>query len=236
MKKLTLSVIILSINVAVIAQNSDTLNDLSQSLRFEVNGKYTRPIKKEKLSEANSLNDLIPYYPTNWITEYISVEIAAFCNGKAMSAIGTNNILSTEQKTILSTIDLASDLVINVKYTYKNPYTDIIENNRMNLVMTVVPEREAEYKDGRQQMIDYLKENTFGKISESMVKQEGIILFTVNEEGGIVNSKILITSGNSETDKLLLEAINNMPKWKPAENLGIKVKQDFVFSVGNRGC
>jgi len=44
------------------------------------------------------------------------------------------------------------------------------------------------------------------------------------------------TSGDQKTDKLLLKAINKMPKWKPAENSdGIKVKQEFEFSVGNCG-
>jgi hypothetical protein len=36
---------------------------------------------------------------------------------------------------------------------------------------------------------------------------------------------------------MLLDLIKNMPKWKPAINTnGVKVKQDFVFSVGAGGC
>jgi TonB family protein len=61
--------------------------------------------------------------------------------------------------------------------------------------------------------------------------------FTVNEDCEIANAQISKTSGDQETDELLLNVINQMPKWKPAENAkGRKVKQEFEFSVGNVGC
>ena len=62
-------------------------------------------------------------------------------------------------------------------------------------------------------------------------------MFTVNEEGEIVNAKISQTSGDSKTDKLFVEAINKMPKWKPAQNSkGVKVKQEFIFNLSGGGC
>jgi TonB family protein len=67
--------------------------------------------------------------------------------------------------------------------------------------------------------------------------QQGKVLFTVSEAGEIVNTKISKTSGDAKTDKLMIEAINKMPKWKPAENAkGIKVAQEFEFGVGRGGC
>ena len=67
--------------------------------------------------------------------------------------------------------------------------------------------------------------------------QQCVVIFAINEAGEIVNAKISRSSGDSKTDKLLLETIYKMPKWKPAKNSkGIKVKQIFEFSVGNRGC
>ena len=62
-------------------------------------------------------------------------------------------------------------------------------------------------------------------------------MFTVNEEGDVVDAKISKTSGDLLTDKLIVEGISKMPKWKPAKNSkGEKVKQDFIFNVGNGGC
>jgi TonB family protein len=62
------------------------------------------------------------------------------------------------------------------------------------------------------------------------------VKFTVNEEGGIMNPKMLRTSRDSKADKLVLEAISKMPKWKPAQNSkGVKVKQEFTVPFGG-GC
>jgi TonB family protein len=236
-KKLILTLVtILFIGLTAFAQTSFP-NDRSRDLDYIVHGTYSRPIKKEKLMEAKSLSDIIDDYPKKWITSYTSVEISATCQGKAMKAMSPNENLSPEQKNILNTIDLASDIVINVKYNYKYPLTNTIENNTMHVVMTVVPETEAEYVGGYQQMITYLKEKCSTIIPKKTPNKIHLaIRFTINEGGEITNAKITDTSGDAKTDKLLLEVISNMPKWRPAENIkGIKVKQEFKFSVGNEG-
>lgn len=221
-----------------------------QDYNFVVRGKYLRPVKKEKLNEARYISDLIPGYPTNWIIQYVSVEILATCNGNTVKAESTNNTLSTIQKSILNSADLASDIVIKVVYKYKNAATDIIENYRMNTMVTVVPETEAQYIGGYQALKKYLQENGINKIIEPdrieklltgnlflPPAKPAVVFFTVNEQGEIVNAKISNTSGNAKTDKILLEAINKMPTWKPAENeKGKKVKQEFKFTVGKGGC
>jgi TonB family protein len=112
----------------------------------------------------------------------------------------------------------------------------------MHVLMTVVPEIQAEYVGGYKQLINYLKQNTIQLFSETDPKKvrQIVIRFTVNEEGKITDSKISPASGDSKTESLLLDVINNMPQWKPAENAqGVKVKQEFEFVVGDRigdGC
>jgi TonB family protein len=107
----------------------------------------------------------------------------------------------------------------------------------MHVLMTVVPEIEAEFFGGSLEMTKYLKENIIYKIPETVPKQfNGIAVFTVNENGEISNAKISNTSGDSKIDELLLEAAYKMPKWKPAENSkGIKVKQEFEIIIGKGG-
>jgi len=239
MKGIFLIATVLFIGLSIFAQSYILNNNLYKDLRFEVRGKYTRAITKGKLSKAKSLEDIIPYYAHNWISDYISVEIWAYCDGIARKGMGPNDFLNVEQKDILNTIDLGSELIINVNYTYNNPFTDSTEHNSMNIVMTVVPEIEAEYKAGPQAMIEYLEENAMDKISDSTLNyiQQWAVLFTVNEKGKITNAKISMSTGDAKTDSLFLEAINNMPEWKPAETReGKKVKQEFVFRIGNRGC
>jgi TonB family protein len=212
-----------------------------RELKYEMRTVYARAVKKEKLNDAKVIGDVISGYPVNWITSYTSLEISATCNGKPMKAVSRDDVLTTEQKNILSKADLASDLAIHVSYKYRAPVSGEMENNRIEVKMTVAPETEAEPQRsgdsaGRYvQMIRYLKENSMAQIP---ITTRVTIRFTVNEEGEITNGRLIDPSSDAKTNKLLLELIHKMPKWKPAQNSqGEKVKQDFLFTVGNNeGC
>lgn len=211
----------------------------SQNLSFDIHGTYTRAIKKEKLTSANTFSDLISGYPASWITNYMAAEILVINGKDVLKATGSNDTLTTIQKDILSKAELGTDIVIDVAYRYKNSITGQMDLRTMHYTATVIPEMEAEYPGGRAAMIQYLTENAIHQISDTLSKQmkQVIISFTVNETGTIANAQVSTTSGDPETDKVLLEAISNMPAWKPAEDLkGIRVKQEFEFHVGNVGC
>ena len=90
------------------------------------------------------------------------------------------------------------------------------------------------------ELTNYLKKNIINKISETNPSKQFprvTAIFTVNEEGKIIDAKISRSSNDPEVDKLLLETITKMPNWKPAENSeGIKVKQEFTFRTSSGGC
>lgn len=212
---------------------------VSNDLSYDIRGTYSHPIKKVKLNEAKVLSDLISGYPANWISNYVSVEILATCAGKSMKSISANDVLTNEQKNILKTVDLGTDIIINSKYKIKNPVTNLIEDSKMTFSAMAVPDVEAEYVGGKEQLIKTIKENVTKRISESTLKklQPVVIRFTVNEGGEIGSAIVTKTSGDLKIDKVLLEVINKMQNWKPAQNTnGIKVKQEFIFGVGNMGC
>lgn len=213
---------------------------LPQELRCGIQAKYARPITMGKLHEAGLVSELISGYPVNWITEYISVELKATCKGKTRQAVGPNDVLTAEQRNILKTVDLGSDIVIHVKYKYNDGIIDYTEDKELHVTMTLVPETEAEFMGGSGKLKEYVKSNISDKISETIPAQfqKGVVLFTVDEEGKIMNAKITQTSGDLKTDRSLLDMVYNMPKWKPAENSkGMKVKQEFVLRIGNNeGC
>lgn len=217
------------------------LSGYSQKLNYQVHGKYTRPIHKEKLSNATSLSDMMPHYPAAWIDSYSSVEVSTVNSGIPMSAPGDNEILNEYQKDLLRKADLGSDVVINIIYKSENSATRETMLSILHYDVTVVPEFEAEYMTGSNAMTEYLKVNAIDKISSATIKDftQAIVSFTVNEDGKIAEAKVSKSSGDAATDKLLLKAIHKMPKWKPAETAdGTKVKQAFEFSVnGNsNGC
>lgn len=219
---------------------------VNKDLRYEIRAKYQRPVQQETLKKAQLIHDVISGYPENWITSYLSVEILATCNGKTMTGKSKNNVLTQEQKNILNAIDLNTDIIIHVKYKYDNPSTNSIENNEINVSMTVIPEVQAEYiipdtdakyEGERDYIRQYLKENGITKVPNDI--EQCMIDFTINEEGGISNVRITMTSGKLEVDKLLVELVSKMPKWKPAQNSkGVNVKQEFQLTIGNAaiGC
>lgn len=208
--------------------------------QYFVRGNYKTPIKKEKLNNIRLISDVIPFYPTKWITDYTSVEVLIRDNGKEMKAVSPNDVLSPEQKNLFNSCELADDIEISVKYKAKNAVTNNMDDREMNISLTVIPEVEAEYIGGYDRMMGYLMANSKDKIDTRKSDEFNIafILFTINEEGGIENVKLTETCGNDEIDKLLLDLINTMPKWKPAENAnGTTVKQEFEFTVGmGMGC
>jgi len=216
-----------------------TIPPPNRDLNYEVRGIYTHPYKKDKLTKVKSIRDIIPSYPSEWIMGNISVEIFATCGGKVNKALSSNINLTKEQKNIFTSADIGSDIVIDITYESKNPVTDNIESNKLHYSVTVVPEIEAVYLGGYQQLTEYIKENAIAKIPKSKSYQFPLtkVRFTVNEDGTIINTKLFQTSEDSAIDTLLLKVINNMPKWKPAENKkGINVKQEFELSVGITGC
>jgi len=211
----------------------------TQDLRFEVRGKYTRGVSKEKLMTPKTMSDIRPGYPSSMIEEYTSTEIAVITNGKISKATGVNETLSAEQQSLLQTADVGSEIEVNVGYIHQNPVTLIPDIRKMHFVITVVPEVQAEFPGGYQELNSYLKKNAVDKIPETFSKEMkmALIHFTVSDEGKITNADVIESSKDPEIDKLLLKAIRKMPDWKPAVNAeGKKVEQEFEFSLGNGGC
>lgn len=214
-------------------------NGVSQDLQYEVRGKHTRGVSKEKLEDAQTMIDIRPGYPSSMIEAYTSTEISVTTKGTVMKATGFNDTLSAEQQTILQMADVGSDINIEVGYVHQNPVTLLPDIRQMNFVLSVVPEVEATYPGGYQELRSYLKKNAIDKIKDGFSKENKIVVigFTVTETGEITNASIFRSSTDPEIDRLLLKAINRMPKWTPAENAeGVKVQQEFEFVVGNGGC
>jgi len=211
-------------------------DDLTNELKYEVNRIYPPiSIAKEKLNEAQTLIDLNANYKSSWIREYISVEILTSNKGSLRRAVSKNDTLSQEQKDIMNMADLGLGISVVVQYIPENTlkHNDIKE---INFTLIVNPENEAKYSGGQQKLKQYLKEKAIDKIHDTSFKNYDLaaIKFTINEEGQIIDAHVFESSKDEKIDRLLLKTICNMPSWKPAEySNGIKVKQEFVLTVGN---
>lgn len=211
----------------------------SQVLRYEIRSKSTSGVSKGKLSTAKTMVDIRPGYPSSMIEKYTSTEISVRVDGNVMQAKGENESLSSTQQSLLQVADVGSDINVEIGYIYQNPVTLFPDIRQMHFTVMVVPEVEASYPGGYEELTSYLEKNAIDKVRDEFSKDQKLVIitFTVNEDGKITNTILSESSKDPAVDKLLLKAIANMPRWKPAQDAaGRKVQQQFEFAVGNGGC
>ena len=203
---------------------------------YEVNQVYPYIcITKDELNKAKTLIDLNSRYQATWVKEYISVEIEASHKGKTTKVVSQNDVLSQAQKKLIHTADAGTDISVNVQYMPKNTLKHN-EAKEIKFTVAVNPDNQAKYAGGQQQLKQYLKEKAINKIPAGIFKDYKLaaVKFTINEKGQVINAHIFESSKDEKVDELLLNAINQMSNWKPATYAnGVKVKQDFVLTVGN---
>lgn len=233
-------------NIIILLLSLFYITGFSQNARYAFSGKFVPSSMKDKLNDAKLISDVIPDCPSHWkkTIDIVSVNIMAICHGQIRSSEGTNERLTEEQKNILNKADMGTDISIKLKFKWRDTLSAVADHGKIQEMneyrVTVIPETEAEYPGGYMKLTNYLKENIMNTISATYPTNQlpwVTAIFTVNEEGEIVDAKISKPSKDPEVDKTVLDAISKMPKWKPAENSkGIKVKQEFTFRTLSGGC
>ena len=228
-KNQILLIVLLSIGCAF---NSFAQNDL----KFEINKILPFiSIQENKLAEINTLTDLDKRYPTSWVKEYISVEISAYKNGTQTKASGISNVLNQEQKELIRLADRSSDIAVSVMYLPENS----LKNNTVkqhDFKVTIMPDKNAIYSEGAEQLIQYLQKNSIVNIEAGSFTGYDLtaIKFAITKQGHITDIQVAMPSKDKKIDEMLVAAISKMPTWKPAEfSNGLKVKQDFILTIGN---
>lgn len=228
-KNQILLIVLLSIGCA--------FNSFAQNaLKFEINKVLPFiSIQENKLDKINTLTDLDKRYPTSWVREYISVEISAYKNGSQTKASGISDVLNQEQKELIRLADRSSDIAVSVMYLPENS----LKNNTVkqyDFKVTIIPDKNAIYSEGTEQLIQYLQKNSIVNIEAGNFTGYDLtaIKFTITEQGHIADIQVTMPSKDTKIDEMLVAAISKMPSWKPAEfSNGLKVKQNFVLTIGN---
>ncbi len=196
-------------------------------------------ISKTTVESANTLLDINKYYKPDWVKAYESVEISATEQGEIKRVYGKSGQLTDEQKALLNKADANTAIKVKIVYLPENnlKQNDLKEHK---FSFKILPETEATFIGSNQELKQYLKQNAVDKIPAGTLRQYALaaVKFTIDEAGKITNSSIFESTKDEKIDAILLETIANMPNWKPAEFAsGLKVKQEFVFTVGDmRSC
>jgi hypothetical protein len=187
----------------------------------------------------NEANELDMFFKSSWIRSYVSVEIMAICKGEKRKAVNKSDVFSNEQKDIMSNPDAGTGISVKVRYM---PENTLINNDikDLNFTFMVDPEREAKFSGGQRHLEQYLMEHAIAKIPHESFNDKDLVAvkFTIGEDGEIIDAHVFEseyqTDRNEKIDKLLLEAVRNMPRWEPAQYAnGTKIRQEFVLTVGN---
>jgi hypothetical protein len=212
-------------------------NDLD--LVYQVSSRFINLITEENLHNAKSIIDILPNKATRSVETYSNVTVAVIHDEGEITEINEDEFLSPAQLKLLQTTDCTSNLHITANYKNKNEESNYY-SNELVYYMSVLPEKQAEYAEGYDALIEYLKTNSEEKTS--IIKKEklkpGKVSFTITTEGLVTDVKLTSTSGYTTVDKTLVELITTLPgQWHSATNLkGEKVNQELVFFFGLVGC
>ena len=205
-------------------------------LKFEINKALPFiSISESKLAQINTLSDLDKRYPASWVKEYISVEVSAYQNGIKTMASGKSDVLNRAQKALIQSADRTHDLEVNIMYIPNNT----LKNNPAKLYdfkLTIMPDQDAMYAGGKDQLLQYLQENGIANIEPTSFTGFDLtaIKFTITEQGRVSDIQVAMPSKDSKIDDILVAAIAKMSVWTPATfSNGVKVKQNYVLTIGN---
>ena len=205
-------------------------------------GTRFRPIKKEGLDNAVSITDFLPRKMTDPVVAYKSVKVIILDDHRQTEMYETGNspTLTAAQAQLLRSADYSTNILIRAEYEWLNVKTGLLEDNYFTPYLTIVPEVQAEYVNGKDALISYLRANSeaiTANVKEGKLKA-GKLYFTVTKDGSISAIELAATSGYPAIDERMIELITTIPgQWKPAENSeGEKVDQKLVFSFGIIGC
>ncbi|HKK77554.1 MAG TPA: energy transducer TonB [Saprospiraceae bacterium] len=188
-----------------------------------------------ELQTAETLVDMHPRFPTNWIKEYLSVKVITQQSGITNTVISRSAELNPEQKIKLLRADENTTIRVKVQYLPRN---NLKENDpkEYSFSFVVQPTQDAQFVGGLSALRQYLQAKAINKIPEGSFTEYDLaaVQFTVDESGAIQEVQIFESSKNEAVDQLLLETIQNMPCWQPAIlQSGRPVAQQFAFTVGN---
>jgi hypothetical protein len=210
-------------------------------VKFEHTGGRAAYIKPRILNSGGTVGDVLPQFNVPKFRDEIdvvSVDVKATCKGKLLSGNAPGGNFSEEQRSLLSSADPGSEIFVTVDYKYKDLSKARLScypaARKIEYALTAGPQVEAEFPGGKTELNSYFRKAVVDLVEKENQESasKANVHFTINEQGKIENPKIFKTSLNPEIDRLIINAIQNMPDWKPAENLmGEKIKQSFIVNV-----
>lgn len=201
-------------------------------------------ISKHDIANIVSFSDIIGEEHANRILSYDSLDVMIFDGDNrsdlSASSEGKDGIFTPAQLELLRSASYSTNILVWAEYREKNKETGELRDTHWTPNITVVPHKQAKFKEGKEALKDYLRVES--EPSRADVDPEKFtsakLYFTVSVDGTIENTWLDRSSGYPEVDKVMIELIGKTKgMWDVAENVkGEKVAQELVVSFGLMGC
>lgn len=199
-------------------------------------------IKKEDVNKARTIDDFLDKEEIQSIVSLKSVTIIIIIDDKQsdIRETGYSKELTDAQLKLLQSSDYATNFIIRTEYQHINKETGELEDTYSTPHLTIVPEKQVEFLDGKDALKDFLR--IYSEEARKNVDPEKLqpakLFFTVTKTGTIENIHLNRSSNYPEVDEVMIKLISKVPgTWIPAENAkGEKVDQELVVSFGLLGC
>lgn len=199
-------------------------------------------ISKSTIENATLITDLYREEYIHDIVSYGKVRLTLIINESQsnIQEFSEGTALTEAQLKLLKSLDYSDNFNLRADCKRYNSETDEVEESFHSPHLTIVPEKQAVYLDGRESLIAFLAEGTLDE--KAFVKGKKMrparMCFTVTKKGKIANVKIGNHSGFKLFDEKMMQLMKELPgKWEAAENdKGEKIDQDLVVVWGYDGC
>ncbi|WCO00934.1 hypothetical protein [Psychroserpens ponticola] len=228
------------------SSNDEPLN-LNQNVKkdfpdlyFGVDTRFAA-IKKSDIDKATTIYDFLNEGEKQQIVEINSVKVVKIEDNRLSGSpeYGNDEHLTDAQIKLIRSTDYFNHFTIRTEFIGKNKDTGKLENRFFGPHITIVPDQQALYVNGKDALLKYLEDNSYDALSIIDGNKLGAIKisFIITKKGEISNVKHdAMTTSYPTIDEKLIELIKNIPgEWTPAETaLGEKIDYEFVFTFGPR--
>ncbi len=218
------------------SQNSYTQENPDFEFTFDVqkvyNGIHTT---KDDVRRAKTLVEINEYYKPEWIKEFKQVTYSIIIDRKQKYFVADDDTLFEEIRMQLLSADPGSSIEVEVAYLPDNNLNfNDLKHQQFSFIFE--PDISASYHGGNDALAEYLTSNAIEKLSKSVFKQHHLtaVNFIIDSRGQINDVEVFESSGDLETDRMLVDALCKMPAWSPAKyEDGMEVDQQYVLLVGD---
>ncbi|MDB9721165.1 hypothetical protein OAA67_04730 [Winogradskyella sp.] len=215
----------------------------TQDLYYGIDTRFAA-IKKSDIEKSSTLYDFLNASEKEQIAIVNTVDIIVIKNNQQSNirAYGTSDQLTDAQLKLIKSRTYFEHFIIRTEFKEKNKDTGQLESHFFGPHITVVPDKQATYINGKDALITYLKTNSAPQVDVITNNKVGAIKisFIITKDGKVFNVKHdAMTTGYKSIDEKLIQLIKNIPgEWTPAENTkGEKIEQELVFTFGPKdGC